>query len=195
MMPQQKFWAKFAEHEGRLFSATRPQPELEAALQRELSLVHPDLAFEIGPPEPRSRRFVLTAHALRRAYPAAKGLMMSAPPSPRWKFQAFHERESPLVVSLGEDGDVSAEVVRCRFTPKDRDSEVEMVFVPDSGVAPADWDYVGARLLRMAIGEELQIRFVKKFEVLDPVEDLAGWTTLPELVAQFDAMVDRLQAG
>jgi hypothetical protein len=83
-----EFWRVFLRAEETLFAGEEDDPELREVIGR----VHPDLEFDIGPPEAGKRDIVISAGGVRDAFPAVEALARGAPPLRRWNVVRFRQR-------------------------------------------------------------------------------------------------------
>lgn len=101
------FWNWFRGNGPALRTLTSEDDPLWIELGSRLSLLHPDLTFELGAPgepgssEPGRREFVISAGGAREAFPAVRALTAAAPELPDWRVVPFRpRRELPPGVSV-----------------------------------------------------------------------------------------------
>jgi hypothetical protein len=98
-----RFWSWFAKHDDKLFDFESNHIRLFALLSRELSRVHRNVTFELGPAVSGKREFVISAGGTRAAFPAVEELFATKPESDRWIFVKYRPRRNQLVkISMNE---------------------------------------------------------------------------------------------
>ena len=85
-----EFWRAFQRTEEAMFGGNGGASELRDLIAR----VHPDLEFDIGPPEAGKREIVISAGGIREAFPAVEALARGAPPLPRWNVVTYRKRRA-----------------------------------------------------------------------------------------------------
>jgi hypothetical protein len=85
-----EFWRVFLQAEEALFAGEESAAELSETIRR----VHPDLEFDIGPPEAGRREIVISAGGIRDAFPAVEALARAAPALSRWNVVRYRQRRS-----------------------------------------------------------------------------------------------------
>ena len=92
MNAEQEFWDWFVGHEAELFDLDPRQGDQREKifdeLAAQLSKVHRELSFELGPNSAR-REFVISGSGIRDAFPSVTSLVAAAPTLPRWNLQLF----------------------------------------------------------------------------------------------------------
>ena len=79
MRKENEFWMWFTENAGRIFNFAENQEEIFSELHEELTKVHSDLTFEMGPISQGKREFVISASGIPGAFPAVSKLLNFAP--------------------------------------------------------------------------------------------------------------------
>jgi len=99
------FWEWFTHHQNELLAFEGTKDSIYGELINQLSQIHPDLFFEMGPVSKRGHRVViLSANGITEAKAEVLALLESAPTLPGFQFQAFREREglANKTIALGE---------------------------------------------------------------------------------------------
>jgi hypothetical protein len=98
---EQQFWRWFVTNSPRVRSIRSGHEPIAGELAAQLTKVHRDLTWEVGPPA-AERELVISAAGLKEAFPAVKSLVAAKPPLPGWKIIAFRPRRTPsLTVQYG----------------------------------------------------------------------------------------------
>ena len=108
-----EFWRAFLRTEEAMFGGDGAAAELTELIGR----VHPDLEFDIGPPEAGRREIVISAGGIREAFPAVEALARAAPPLTRWNVVTYRKRR-PVGGTVTFQGlALSPDDVRFEFSP------------------------------------------------------------------------------
>jgi len=99
--PEQQFWAWFVGNESRVRTIASGHEPIAEELAAQLSKVHPDLTWEVGPPA-KERELIISAGGIKEAFPAVKALVAAKPPLSGSRIIAFRPRRAPsFTVELG----------------------------------------------------------------------------------------------
>jgi hypothetical protein len=193
---QEEFWHWFIQREAELF-------DFDAALETErerifdqlaskLQKVHPDLAFEFGPPQAK-REFVVSAGGINSAFPAVISLVDAAPPLARWQVTAFRPRRAHVnIVELAGKRVDPSEV---QFSLLDNGKTAGIyLFIPGFREEDVDWKQIGYLMLDEALGEYDVESRLGLIEMFSPDQRTEGDRyPLAKLPALFDRLVSRLE--
>ena len=95
------FWIWFRGIAAPLHALATDDDPLLTSVAARLAALHPDLTFELGPPDGETREFVVSAGGSREAFPAVTALAAAAPDLPRWRVIPFRPRRvSPERLSV-----------------------------------------------------------------------------------------------
>ncbi|MEZ4279996.1 MAG: hypothetical protein R3F21_10335 [Myxococcota bacterium] len=95
--PKMTFWRWFESNDERIASYESNQEAIFDEIADQLSKIHEDLTFEIGPLIDGRRDFVVSAGGIKSAFPAVESLAASAPKLSRWNVIAFRPRHEPIL--------------------------------------------------------------------------------------------------
>lgn len=188
MLPHQRFWDCFREHERAL--AERPDPPEPAlvALEGLIRGVHPELGFVLGPVDPRRRSFRLTAYGHRRAYPALMTLLRGAPPLPRWDFTPLLPRQETLRAEGARDVLVEPESLAFRVLRDGRRLDLEVAFAEFPPLSDDTLERLALRFLIQAVGEEVLVTQVGRVTIAEGTVNGTDRLSAADFVALCDAL-------
>jgi hypothetical protein len=92
MRIESEFWVWFTENAERIFNFAENQEEVFSDLHNELTKVHSDLTFEMGPISQGKRELVISASGIPGAFPAVSKLLNFAPSFSMFHFVPFRPR-------------------------------------------------------------------------------------------------------
>ena len=105
------FWSWFVNNASRfrIYQENQEQEQIFDEINQQLSTVHPDLTFEIGPigpeePEENDKLdFIVSADGIREAFPAVERLCKLAPELHGWRVVCFRPRGNiDLPIQMGD---------------------------------------------------------------------------------------------
>jgi hypothetical protein len=198
MTVQKEFWDWFLRHEAVLFTLDpaheTEREEIFDQVAARLGKVDPDLAFELGPKEPK-REFVISASGMRRAFPSVTSLADAAPRLDRWRVVAFRPRR-PLLCVVRLQG-LEVDVKDVQFSLLVNGTTVGIyLFIPGYRDDDVDLRRIGYLLLDEALGEfdvESRVGLIRMFPTGS--HEQGDRHPLVELPTLFDQLVANLEAA
>jgi len=186
------FWQSFVEHEDELLHWEQDRERIFDELHDELKKVHPNLAFEFGPPQPQ-REFIISAGGLRDAFPTVVALTQGAPALLNWEIIAFRPRRpSGNVIEM--DG-VRIESKNLQFALFDNGKKAGLsLFIPDYREDNPTFKQIGYLFLDEALGEfdvATRLGFIEMLAPETVTEDQRF--AFGQLPVVFDELVARLE--
>jgi hypothetical protein len=185
------FWRWFVEHEDDLLHWERDRERIFDELHDELKKVHPNLAFEFGPPQAQ-REFIISAGGLRDAIPSVVALTQRAPNLPNWEIIPFRPRR-PIGNFIDMDG-VRIESKDLQFALFDNGTLPGLSLFMPGYRKDSPFDGIGFLLLDVALGEfdvATRLGFIEMLPFETVTEDERyPFVQLPSI---FDNLVARLE--
>lgn len=150
--PEAVFWQWFQKNEDAMFDVERDRERNFERLAAELHKVHPALAFEFGPRNPRRRDFVISADGKRAAFSEVERLHAAAPLLPKWNVIKFRQRGA--AVDLEYMGmSVKADSVKAILTPGRDKLDVAMIIPGCSDAERETYTGIAFLMLDKVLGE------------------------------------------
>ena len=171
--PEVTFWSWFESNSERIASFESNREAIFDQIAHQLSTIHADLTFEIGPSIDGRRDFVVSAGGIKSAFPAVESLVASAPKLSEWNVIAFRPRHDPILPV--KYGGVQIDPKDVRYWLGRHDEELAVVvFLPKfSGHDEVTMKTIGYLFLDQSLGEydvemELGPIDVRAIEDVDP---------------------------
>jgi len=196
MNAEQEFWDWFVGHEAELFDLDPRQGDQREKvfdeLAAQLSKVHRELSFELGPNSAR-REFVISGSGIRDAFPSVTSLVAAAPTLPRWQFTAFRPRRSPVNVVEYKGRRIDPKDVQFTLLSNGKMPGVRL-FITGYTEGDAAMKVIGYLLLDEALGEYDVAARLGMIAMHSPDSRTEGDRyTLAELPGRFDVLMQSLQ--
>jgi hypothetical protein len=169
--PQQEaFWRWFKENEDRIYDFEQNQEAIFNEIAEHLSLVDPDLTFEVGGIVDNTRQFIISANGIKAVFPSVISLVDQAPTLTKWKVIKFRQRETDFNSIELEGAEVAMQEVFFSIEPNGELANLTIFIRGYDG--STSYKQIGYLFLDAVLGEfdvATKCRFIE-FKPINPNE-------------------------